>query len=63
MGDAHPAQVKALVAQLSETTRRNRLQDRRRALARLEERGLIDARQAAAVERVPLGLSPTMRDG
>ncbi|TCC24917.1 hypothetical protein [Kribbella speibonae] len=55
-----PQQAIALVEALEPKERDKLLGERRRAIERLRERGLIDAAEAAHVESLPLGASTTI---
>lgn len=59
-GAADPQRVGVLVDALEPRRREKLLDERRRAIARLRDRGLIDAARADAVRSLPLGLSPTI---
>ncbi|NIK59373.1 hypothetical protein [Kribbella shirazensis] len=55
-----PKRAIALVEALEPKKRDKLLEERRRAIARLQERGLIDAAEAAQLESLPLGASTTI---
>lgn len=58
VGTPNPQEALELIAALEPGVRAKRLDERRRAIARLRERGLIDETQAAHLESLPLGTSP-----
>ena len=55
-------EVRRLVGRLDYRRQEKLLDERRRAIRRLTERGLIDRTQAARVESLPLGCSPMATD-
>ena len=57
VGDPDPARSRHLVEALSPGERENLITQRRRAIATLRERGLIDLDEAVQVESLPLGQS------
>lgn len=57
VGDPDPARSRQLVEALSPGERENLITQRRRAVATLRERGLIDLDEAVQVESLPLGES------
>lgn len=57
VGDPDPARSHQLVEALSPGERENLITQRRRAIATLRERGLIDLDEAVQVESLPLGQS------
>lgn len=59
IGAPDQQQAIELIAALAPGVRDKQLDERSRAIARLRERGLIDQTQAAHVESLPLGTSPT----
>ena len=60
VGDPDPARSRDLVDALSPGERENLITQRRRAVATLRERGLIDLEEAVQVESLPLGQSGTI---
>lgn len=60
IGTPDPQQALELIAALEPQVGAKRLDERRRAIARLRDRGLIDESQAARIESLPLGTSPTI---
>ncbi|WP_152362093.1 hypothetical protein [Microlunatus speluncae] len=60
VGSPDRQQVLDLVAALEPAVREKRLDQRRRAITRLRERGLIDEPEAAMIGSTPLGTSPTI---
>lgn len=61
-GPADPARADALVAALSPRKAKGLAAERKRAVGRLRERGMITGAQAAAVEALPIGSSITLDD-
>jgi hypothetical protein len=58
VGTPNPEQALRLIAALEPRVRDKQLDERRRAIARLRERGLIGESQSAHVASLPLGTSP-----
>ncbi len=57
-GTPNPQRALELIAALDPRVRQKRLDERRRAITRLKERGLINEAGAASIESLPLGSSP-----
>lgn len=62
-GPADPERIERLVDALEPRRREKLLDERRRAVRRLLDRGLIDGRRGDDVQSLPLGLSPTVDGG
>jgi hypothetical protein len=62
-GSPDPQQASRLIEQLDPAHRDKLLGERRRAIGRLRDRGLIDAGAAAQLEALPLGASTTIDTG
>lgn len=60
IGPPNHQQALELIRDLEPVVREKRLDERRRAIVRLKERGLIDDAEAATIESLPLGSSPTI---
>ncbi|MEU8223122.1 hypothetical protein [Kribbella sp. NPDC048915] len=60
LGPPDPQRVIRLTAELEPRQRAKLLDERRRAIARLRERGLVDAAEATQLAELPLGASTTI---